>query len=290
MSDTLVAAHPEGGGLLVRAAVTTALCEEARNLHGASPTAAAALGRGLTGALLLGSLLKAKQSILLQWRGKGPLGPVVAEATAELAARGYVGQPGVDVPSRGGKIDVGGGVGRAGELVVVKDYGLREPYVSTVPLQTGEMGDDLAYYLLASEQIPSAVALGVYVTADYTVAAAGGVLVEALPEADESLVERVADNVHRLGAVTDVLRRGEGVEGLAARALDGIPHRVEALGAPRLHCTCGPDRLDATLAALGAEEVAEILAKEGAIGARCAFCATQWRKESLEGEWEREEG
>lgn len=285
MSDVLIGGFAEGG-ILVRAADTTRLCEEARCLHEASPTATAALGRALTGALLLGSLLKGRQSILLQWRGNGPLGPVVAEAGAERLVRGYVGRPQEDLPSREGKVDVGGGVGR-GELVVVKDLGLRDPYVSTVSIQTGEIGDDLAYYLLTSEQLPAAVGLGVHVGSDYAVSAAGGILVEALPGCPQATVDRVAENFGELTSVTEVLRKGEGVEGLVRIALKGVPHRTESLGEPRYRCRCGPDRLDATLAALGPEEVRDILAEEGAVRARCAFCATEWLKASVEGEWER---
>jgi molecular chaperone Hsp33 len=285
--DVLLGAVADSGGLLIRAGVTTGVCEEARRRHAASPTATAALGRALTGALLLGSLLKGEQSILLQWRGKGPLGPVVAEGRADLAVRGYVANPQADLPGRDGKIDVGGAVGRAGDLVVVKDLRLKEPYTSCVPLQTGEMGDDLAQYLLVSEQIPSAVGLGVHVAADYTVIAAGGVLVEAMPGAREEDVDRAAANLSALGGVSRRVREGIGAEGLVALALAGIPYRRFALGTPRFACTCGPDRLDAALAALGPGEVADLLAREGEVLARCSFCSAEWRKTSLAGAWER---
>ncbi|MHB8764592.1 MAG: Hsp33 family molecular chaperone HslO [Deferrisomatales bacterium] len=288
-ADALVVALTEGQGLLVRAAVTTGLCETARQRHQLSPTATAALGRSLTGALLLGSLLKGRQSVLLQWRGDGPLGPVVAEGWADLAVRGYVGRPGADLPARSGKLDVGGGVGPAGTLVVVKDLGLREPYVSTVPLQTGEIGDDLSYYLATSEQIPSAVGLGVYLETDRRVGVAGGILVEALPGSDPELVNRAADNMGRLGSVTEALRQG-GLEELLGRALQGIPHRTHPLGQPRYECPCGPGRLEATLAALGPEGLRELLEAEGEVRARCAFCATEWRRPADAESWERDPG
>lgn len=288
--DRLAGALVEGRAVLVRAVATSAACEEARLAHGTSPTATAALGRALTAALLLGSLLKGRQSVLLQWRGEGVLGPVVAEGRPDLTVRGYAGNPRADLPSRGGKLDVGGAVGCPGTLVVVKDLGLREPYVSTVPLRSGEMGEDLAYYLLTSEQIPSAVGLGVFVAPDRSVAAAGGLLVQALPGADEELTAQLAENMGRLGSITEVLRAGEGPEGLLARALEGIPFRPEQLGTPRFLCRCGPDRLDATLAALGPQEAQGLLDEEGEIRARCAFCAGEWRKASLEAEWERAGG
>lgn len=288
--DRLVGALSEDGGLLVRAAVTTALCEEGRAAHRTSPTATAALGRALTGALLLGSLLKGRQTLLLQWRGGGPLGTVLAEGRPDFTVRGYVAHPEADVPSRGGKLDVGGAVGRQGELVVVKDLGLREPYVSCVSLQSGELGDDLAYYLLTSEQIPSAVGLGVHVGADYRVAVAGGVLVQALPGAPPEQVERVAENMGTLDSVTRLLRETPDPEVLVAAALAGIPYRTAALGAPRFTCHCGPERLQATLVALGPEQVREVLEQEGELRARCAFCASEWRKGSLEAEWERAAG
>jgi molecular chaperone Hsp33 len=288
MSDRVMAAFSEDRGLLVRAASTAVLANGARQIHGCSPTATAALGRALTAAALMGSLLKGDQTVLLQWRGSGPLGPVVAEGRPDLAVRGYVSNPAADVLSRGGKIDVGAGVGTAGDLVVVKDFGLKDPYVSTVPLQTGEMGDDLAYYLLTSEQVPSAVGLGVHVAADYTVTAAGGILVEVLPGCDADALNRVAENLTTLAGVTESLASG-GVEALLARALEGVRFQAQDLGVPRIHCACGPDRLEATLVALGPREAENLLEAEGEIRVRCAFCAAQWRKRSLGGEWERAE-
>jgi len=284
-SDRIVGATC-GAGVLVRAAVTTELCEGARLAHRTSPTATAALGRALTGALLLGSLLKDRQSILIQWRGDGPFGPVVAEGLADFRVRGYVAHPGVEVPSRSGKLDVGRGVGREGNLVVLKDLALREPYVSTVPLQTGEMGDDLAYYLLVSEQVPAAVGLGVHVGPDYRVAAAGGILVEALPGAPPEIVEQVAQNMGELGSVTRILLRSPDPAVLVAAALAGIPHQIRNLGQPRFACRCGPERLDATLAALGPDDVRQAYEEEGGIRARCAFCAAEWHKASPVAQWE----
>jgi len=288
MSDRVIAAFSEDPGLLVRAASTALLADAARQIHGCSPTATAALGRALTAAVLMGTLLKGNQTVLLQWRGAGPLGPVVAEGKADLAVRGYVSNPAADVPSRGGKIDVGAGVGTRGNLVVVKDFGLKDPYVSTVPLQTGEMGDDLAYYLLTSEQLPSAVGLGVHVAPDHAVNAAGGILVEALPDAHPRDLDRVAENLIALRSVTEILGRG-GVEALVARALEGVRFQTQDLGVPRFHCTCGPDRLDATLVALGPREAENLLATTGEIRVRCAFCAAEWRKRSMGGEWERKD-
>jgi molecular chaperone Hsp33 len=170
-------------------------------------------------------------------------------------------------------------------LVVVKDLGVREPYTSTVPLQTGELGEDLAYYRLASEQIPSAVGLGVHVAADYSVSAAGGILVEALPGADPHEVDRVIANFGAMGSVTPHLRAGAGAEGLVARALRGVPYRLHVVGEPRFFCPCGPTRLDAALSALRPEEIEEQFATAGEIRARCAFCATEWRKTRASG-WE----
>lgn len=287
MSDAVVGALAERAGLLVRAAVTTGLSEEARLRHGASPTAAAALGRALTGALLLGSLLKNEETILLQWRGDGPLGPLVAEGRADLRVRGYAANPTIDLPSRSGKLDVGRAVGRAGSLVVVKDLRLKEPYTSTVPLQTGEIGDDLAHYLLASEQTASAVGLGVHVNAACGVDAAGGLLIEALPGARDDDVDRAVENLAALGAISQRVLEGATAGDLAARVLAGLPHRLKPLGAPSFSCSCGPERLATALAALSAEEASQLLAQRGEIVVRCAFCATRWRRTALDGPWEK---
>ncbi|GAB6063408.1 Hsp33 family molecular chaperone HslO [Deferrisoma palaeochoriense] len=288
MADRLVSVFPERGGFLVRAAETTELVEEARRRHRLSPTATAALGRALTGATLLGSLLKGDASVLLQWRGDGPLGAVVAEGRPDLSVRGYVQNPQADLPSRDGKLDVGGGVGK-GDLVVVRDLGLKEPYVSTAPIQTGEIAEDLAYYLLTSEQIPSAVALGVFVAPDYRVGAAGGILVEALPDATDEDLDRLVENFGRLGGVTDLLRDG-GLDAVLERALEGIPYEVRNLGTPAFRCRCSPERLDATLAALGPGEAQKLLEEEGEIRVSCTFCATEWIRRALDGPWERADG
>ncbi|WP_025322462.1 Hsp33 family molecular chaperone HslO [Deferrisoma camini] len=288
MADRVVAVFPRGGGFLVRAAETTALAEEARRRHNLSPTATAALGRALTGAALLGSLGKGEASVLLQWRGDGPLGAVVAEGRADLAVRGYVQNPQADLPSRDGKLDVGGGVGK-GELVVVRDLGLKEPYVSTAPIQTGEVAEDLAYYLLTSEQIPSAVALGVYVAPDYRVGAAGGVLVEALPDATDRDLDRLVENFSRLGGVTELLREG-GLDAVLDRALAGLEYEVEELGTPEFRCRCNEERLDATLAALGPDEARRLLEEKGEIRVTCSFCGTEWIRRSLDGPWARASG
>ena len=191
MSDYLVRSMSKDGSIRGLAAVSTALVEEARRRHGALPTAAAALGRALTGGALLGAGLKTGQRVALKFEGDGPLKKIVVEAESNGAVRGYVAEPGVHLPSKNGKLDVAGAVGRTGLLTVSKDLRLKEPYQGIVQLVSGEIAEDLAFYLAESEQVPSAVALGVYVETHGAVAAAGGFLIQTLPPVREEILEQL---------------------------------------------------------------------------------------------------
>lgn len=186
--DKLVKALAADGTLLAVGLVDTKTVEDARRIHDTYPTASAALGRALSGAVLLASVLKQNQKVTLQIAGDGPLQEIVAEADSECRVRGYIRRPHVHLDPKNGKLDVGGAVG-SGFLNVIKDVGLREPYRGTVNLQSGEIAEDIAYYLNASEQVPSAVSLGVYVDKDNSVKAAGGFMIQALPDVKDETLE-----------------------------------------------------------------------------------------------------
>ncbi|HSR12689.1 MAG TPA: Hsp33 family molecular chaperone HslO, partial [Thermodesulfobacteriota bacterium] len=188
--DHLVRAITNDARVIALACDTTDLVNKATFLHGTSRTASAALGRAMTGALLLGALMKRGQRVALKFEGNGPLKKIIAEADQDGRVRGFVAVPGAEVPLKGDKLNVSGVLGSEGLLTVVKDVGMKEPYQGIVNLLTGEIAEDIAHYLVESEQIPSAVGLGVFVNYTGEVSASGGFLVQSLPPSDDKVVER----------------------------------------------------------------------------------------------------
>lgn len=274
--DYLVRATAEEGRILALVARSTELVEQARRLHDTLPTATAALGRVLTAAALMGATLKQGQSVTLRVLGDGPLGGIVATARGG-AVKGYVGEPRVDLPlSADGKLDVGAAVGK-GVLCVTKDLGLREPYNGSVPLVSGEIGKDLAYYFATSEQTPSAVALGVLVGPAGEVKAAGGYLMQLLPGADEEMAARLEKNVQATGPVSRLVAAACTPEDTLAMLLDGFTVKLHERRFFRFACDCSRERLREILLALGPEELAKLLAEQGGAEARCGFCNRVYR-------------
>ena len=258
------------------AAVTTALVEKARDIHGASPTAAAALGRLLTGGILMGSLLKdAAHRVTLQVSSKGPVRSILVEANGAGQVRGYLGQPAISVPSRNGKLDVSGAVGK-GILHVIRETGAAEPYSGTVPLVSGEIAEDLASYFVQSEQIPSAVSLGVFVTPDHTVGAAGGFLVQFHTNIDDDLVVHIEQALGAVPPVTNLVREGYGPQDILRRALGGLNLAVVKHTAPAWHCGCSRDRVVGALLALGPQQLRQLISEQPETQARCEFCTTEY--------------
>jgi molecular chaperone Hsp33 len=265
------------GGLSVRALVATSLVAEAAARHRTAPTASAALGRALMGAVLLASGAEDGETLQLQFRGDGPLGQVTVISDHLGQARGYVTDPSVHLPPRGGKLDVGGAVGK-GILAVVRYHpAWREPYTGIVPLTSGEIAADIAHYLAASEQTPSALAAGVFVESDGSIAAAGGYLVQALPGADEAVLERLEVTIRALPAPTTLIRGGVGADGLVDALLEGIGGRARERSIPRFHCACNSDKIRRAVALLGREETRAIAESGEVVEVRCEFCATQYQ-------------
>jgi molecular chaperone Hsp33 len=282
--DHLVRAISGDGGILALACVTTDLAARSALRHGTSPVASAALGRALTGGALLAALLKEGQGLALKFEADGPLGKVVVEAERDGRLRGYVQNPEADVPDRDGKLDVSGALGREGFLTVLKDLGLPEPWQGVVRLHSGEIAQDLAHYLLESEQIPSAVALGVYVEPDGRVSAAGGFLVQSLPPPDADAIERIASRLEALPPVTRLLREGEAPEDLLRDIFADIPYRVLEMQPLALRCSCSRGRIERVLAGLGAGEIRSLMEDTGEAEVACRFCRTVYRfgREELE--------
>jgi molecular chaperone Hsp33 len=272
MKDYLVRVITEEKNIVGLACITTNLVDYARRRHGTYPTASAALGRALTGGELMGALLDRGQRVALKFTGNGPLKKIIVEAEGNGAVRGYVEVPRVDLPPRNGKLDVGGALGREGYLTVTKDLRLKEPYNGIVKLYTGEIASDIAYYLTESEQIPSAVGLGVYVETDGRVSASGGFLIQSLPPADEALIDSLAGRIEALPPVTRQLRDGRTPEDVLAAVFDGIPYRTIETRELVFQCSCSVARIEQALITLGRSQIEEIARGQEVFDVSCHFC------------------
>lgn len=274
LTDYLVRAVVKDPPLVALAARCTGVVQEARRRHRTSALATAALGRALAGAALLAATLKGEESITIRVVGDGPLGGIIAEGRAGGAVRGYVENPGVELPTASpGKLDVGRGVG-TGHLYVTRDMGLKEPYTGRAPLVSGEIGKDLAYYLATSEQTPSAVALGVLVEPRGRVRAAGGLLVQVLPGGEgASGLERLEANLHGLPAPSSLIEEGKTPEEIILGALSGFAVLFSPPQPVFYRCRCTRARLLEALATVDLDDAApgEVLE------ARCHFCGRVYR-------------
>ena len=272
MSDHLVRLMTRDGTLRACAAETTQLAEECRRRQQTDPTATVALGRLATAAALMGGLLKGEQRLALIVEGNGPLQRLQAETDATGRVRATIKVPVANLPPREGRFDVAAAVGHAGFLHVVKDLGLKDPYCGMVQLATSEIGEDLAYYFAASEQIPSTVALGVELGANAEVAAAGGFLLQLLPGGDPALVDQLEQRLAELPPTTTLLRQGVAPAAILERLLDGIP--LTRLGQIPLSftCSCSYAQVSGVLKLLGRNELDHLLADPGEATVTCEFC------------------
>lgn len=263
------------------------LVERARTIHHLTPLATAALGRSLMAASMMGCQLKEeKGAVTLTVKGGGPLGTVMAVSDREGNVRGYLTNGNIELPlTAAGKLDVGGGVGREGTLTVIKDIGLKDPYVGTVPLVSGEIAEDVTSYFAVSEQIPTACALGVLVDRDCSVAQAGGYLIQLLPGATEEEISKVEEGVARLGAVTAALERGLDAETILRETLSGFQMEVLERTPVEYRCYCSRERMEKALISLGVKDLQELIAQQGGAELTCQFCDKAYRftKAELEG-------
>ena len=277
--DRLVRAITKDGMVQAVAVSTRDLTERARNIHTTLPVATAALGRALAAASMMGNALKAEgASLTLQIKGGGPLGTVMAVADEFGNVRGYVQQPHVDLPLRpDGKLDVGAAVGSSGSLTVIKDLGMKEPYIGSVALLGGEIAEDLAAYFVESEQIPTACALGVLVDRDQSVRAAGGYIIQLLPGAGEDVIGRVEAGVLAAGAVTGLLDRNGDPEAMLRTVLSGFDVEILETSPVEYRCYCSRERVTRALISLGKQELESILAEQGGCELTCQFCDRVYR-------------
>jgi molecular chaperone Hsp33 len=276
--DKLIQGIVAGGEARLFAAVTTATVTEAVLRHGTSPTSSAALGRMLTGTALLGSSFKDFDRLTVRIEGDGPVGGITAEATADGYVRGYVKNPNAEVPAAtNGKFDVRGIVG-SGTFYVIResgfDIGLRpDPYVGSVPIVSGEIAEDFAYYLAKSEQIPAAVLLGVLLkNSEPYVSAAGGLMVQILPGANEHIVTMIEDTVARAPHITSVIKDGAEPIDLARMALGELDLEILEEREVAFRCNCSLERARTMISALGRDEVEQMLAEDKGAVMTCGFC------------------
>ncbi len=263
-----------GDGYIKMAVITARdSIERARSIHGCAPTACAALGRTLCAASLLGQAMKEENATLtIRINGGGPLGSVVAVSDCEGNMRGYVENPGLDLPLRqDGKLNVGGAVGRDGMVTVSRDIGLREPYIGSVALLSGEIAEDITAYLTESEQVPSACALGVLIDTDLTVRAAGGFIVQLMPGADEEMIGRLEDNIFMMDQLTTILDE-DGEEELFRQVLKGFEYHTVGEYPVEYRCCCSRERVEEALTCIDESELDEIIAEGKDISVSCQFC------------------
>lgn len=273
MEDSLIIGTTAGDTVRIYAARTTGLVEEARRIHQTWATASAALGRVLTGTVIMGVMADNLRRLTVEVCGDGPLGKLMAVSNQRGTVKGYLDQPQVDLDLNSmGKFDVGKAVGK-GELVVTKELGIGEPYQGIVPLQTGEIAEDLAYYFTKSEQTPSAVALGVLINPDGSIREAGGIIIQLMPGADEATTAALEEKLERMPPLTRLLDEGTTPRELASKFECG-PDGLKVLDTVALsyRCDCSRNKFLRPLLSIGKEELKPLLEEEKEIEVRCHFC------------------
>lgn len=272
MNDCLVRIISEDGRLRAMAAVTTTLCNNICSKQQTDPTASVALSRLVTGTALMGALLKDGQGLALVVEGNGPLQRMMAETDDEGRVRASIKNPVCGLPPKDGRFDVVGAVGRAGFLHVTKDLGLKETYRSQVMLQTSEIGEDLAWYLTSSEQVPSTVALGVQLAPDASVHVAGGFIIQSLPPADEGSIAAIEQRLANYGSVSARLASGQGPREWLSDLLGETPFKIVGETSLEFSCRCNLNHCLKLLRTLGASEVEKLFAEQETVTVTCEYC------------------
>ena len=273
MNDYIIRAIAANDQIRAFAAVTTETVETARQDHNTSPVATAALGRLLTAGAMMGTMMKGDKDILtLQIKAGGPLEGITVTSDSKGRVKGYVGNPDVCIPANSkGKLDVAGAVG-VGFMNVIKDMGLKEPYVGQVALQTSEIAEDLTYYFATSEQVPSAVGLGVLMNKDNTVRQAGGFIVQLMPFAEESTIAKLEENVQKITSVTNLLEEGHTPESLLEKVLEDFDMEINEKVPTEFYCNCSRERVEKALISIGRKELNEMIQEGKSIEMNCHFC------------------
>lgn len=277
MSDYILRATAADLKIRAFAIRSTELVEYARQRHNTSPAATAALGRLLSAGAMMGVMMKGENDVLtLQMKGDGPIEGLTVTADPHGNVKGYPGNPNVIIPvNYAGKLDVGAAIGY-GELIVIKDLGMKEPYVSQTPLGTSEVAEDLTFYFAKSEQTPSSVALGVLMAPDNTVAQAGGFIIQVMPGIDEELVDQLEERIGAITSVTEMMEQGMGPKEILETILGDMDLQIiDEIGA-RFFCDCSKSKVSRALIAMGKTELQSILDEGEEIEVKCHFCNTAY--------------
>lgn len=278
MSDYIVREMTMDGFVKMAAIRSTDLVRRAASIHGTTPTATAALGRALSAASLMGNMQKVEDgSVTLQFKGGGPLGTILCVSDSVGNVRGYVQNPAISLLEKyAGKLDVGAAVGTNGMLTVIRDLQMKEPYVGSVQLVTGEIAEDITAYFAQSEQTPTACALGVLVDRDQSVKVAGGYIIQLLPGAPDSVVDALEEGIRKAGPVTAMLEKGMSPENILETVCTGMELEFLERTEVSYKCYCTRDRVKGALISLGREELTEIARDQETIHVGCQFCDTDY--------------
>ena len=276
MKDYIVRASAANTQIRAFAASTTQMVEQARQHHNLSPVATAALGRLLTGGVMMGGMMKNDTDILtLQVKCGGPIGGMTVTADSHGKVKGYVNNPDVLLPPKNGKLDVGGALG-PGFLNVIKDMGLKEPYSGQTILQTGEIAEDMTYYFATSEQVPSSVGLGVLMEKNNTVKCAGGFIVQVMPFIEEEVLNKLEENIQNIQSVTSMLDDGHTPEDMLRQVLTGMDVEITDTLPAEFYCNCSKKRIEKAIISIGKKDIQSIIDDGESIEVKCHFCNTAY--------------
>ncbi|CAM3230978.1 Hsp33 family molecular chaperone HslO [Sporolactobacillus spathodeae] len=278
MGDYLLKALACNGELRVLTTVTTETVREAQRRQGTWPTASAAMGRTLTGTMMMGAQLKGEEKVTVTIQGGGPIGLIVADADTHGHVRGYVTNPQVhfDLNAKG-KLDVARAVGTSGFLSVVKDIGMRDNFTGRVPLVSGEIGEDFTYYYAKSEQIPSAVGVGVLVNPDHTVKASGGFLIQVLPGAEDAVIAKVEQRINEIPPISRLIDAGRTPEDLLNDLFPDRDYKLLEKQPIEFFCSCSKERFGQSIASLGRSELEAMIDENHGAEATCHFCGNTYQ-------------
>lgn len=278
MQDYMIRATAADDSIRAFAATTRQMVEDARRAHDTTPVCTAALGRLLTGGVMFGSMLKEDKALVtLQIRGDGPAGGLTVTADSHFHAKGYVNNPYVQIPLKpNGKLDVSGAIGR-GTLTVIRDIGLKEPYVGTIRMPSSEIAEDLTLYFAESEQIPSSVGLGVLVDRDWSVKQAGGFILQLMPGAGDDVIDALEKKIAHLRSVTQMLEQGMLPEDILSELIGDLGLQITQKHEVSFACSCSKERIEKALISIGPKDVREMIEEGKPIEVGCQFCRKQYR-------------
>lgn len=278
MSDYIIRATAANNQIRAFAITSREMVEKSRQIHNTSPVATAALGRLLTAGAMMGVMMKGEKDVLtIQMKGDGKINGITVTADSKGNVKGYPGNPNVIIPPNYlGKLDVGAAIGY-GTLTVIKDLGLKEPYVSQLPLTTSEVADDLTYYFASSEQVPSAVALGVLMEKNNTVKQAGGFIIQLMPFAEEKVIETLEEKISKITSITSLLEKGMSPEDILREVLEGFDVEIMDKLETGYNCNCSRERVKKVLMSIGRKELEDIVNDGEDVELNCHFCNTSYK-------------